>query len=119
MTSASRKPRPKWIWGFSIRLSRATGSISRWASTTDGLIAAKGFVVLDDDRHYFPPYDAIPVASLAALSRHHGLAEALGSLAGRIDAAGMRRLNYEVDGRKRDPGEVAKDFRATLELAGR
>jgi osmoprotectant transport system permease protein len=82
-------------------------------STTDGLIAAKGFVVLDDDRRYFPPYDAIPVTSLAALSRHRGLAEALESLAGRIDAATMRRLNFEVDGRKRDPKEVAKEFLAT------
>jgi glycine betaine/choline ABC-type transport system substrate-binding protein len=79
-------------------------------STTDGLIAAKGFVVLEDDLRYFPPYDAIPVTREQALSRHPGLAAALESLAGRLDADAMRRLNYEVDGRKRDPREVAKDF---------
>ena len=83
-------------------------------STTDGLIAAKGFVVLDDDRHYFPPYDAIPVVRMAAFSEHPGLREAIESLAGRIDAATMRRLNFEVDGSKRDPRDVARAFLATL-----
>jgi len=83
-------------------------------STTDGLIAARGFVVLEDDRGYFPPYDAIPVASLAALDRHPGLRAAIEGLAGRIDAATMRRLNFEVDGRKRDPREVAREFVTTL-----
>ena len=83
-------------------------------STTDGLIAAKGFVVLEDDRHYFPPYDAIPVARLAALAQHPGLKEALDALAGRIDAAAIRRLNFEVDGLKRDPKEVAKEFVTAL-----
>lgn len=83
-------------------------------STTDGLIAARGFVVLEDDRNYFPPYDAIPVASRTALERHPGLREAIESLAGRIDAGTMRRLNFEVDGRKRDPKEVAREFLNSL-----
>jgi osmoprotectant transport system permease protein len=83
-------------------------------STTDGLIAAKGFVVLEDDRHYFPPYDALPVARTAALAEHAGLRAALDALAGKIDAATMRRLNLEVDGKKRDPKEVAREFIATL-----
>jgi osmoprotectant transport system permease protein len=78
-------------------------------SETDGLIAALGLVVLDDDRHYFPPYEAVPVVSKAGLRAHPGLAESLGLLAGRIDAAAMRRLNYEVDGRHRAPAEVAKE----------
>ena len=85
-------------------------------STTDGLIAARGFVVLEDDRHYFPPYDAIPVARAQALSQHPELRSALLSLAGRLDAPTMRRLNYEVDGRKRDPRDVAGEF---LRIAAR
>jgi osmoprotectant transport system permease protein len=79
-------------------------------SATDGLIAALDLVVLEDDRHYFPPYEAVPVANTAALHAHPGLAEALGLLAGRIDAATMRRLNYEVDGRHRAPAEVAREL---------
>ncbi len=83
-------------------------------STTDGLIAAKGFVVLEDDRRYFPPYDAILVTRPGAFSEHPGLREALSSLEGRIDADTMRRLNFEVDGRKRNPREVAAEFVVTL-----
>jgi osmoprotectant transport system permease protein len=83
-------------------------------STTDGLIAAKGFVVLEDDRHYFPPYDALPVVRPAALESNPGLRATLEALAGKIDAATMRRLNFEVDGRKRDPKEVAREFVAAL-----
>jgi len=79
-------------------------------SATDGLIAARGLTVLEDDRHYFPPYDAVPVTSRRSLERHPGLEAALRSLAGRVDAPAMRRLNYAVDGEKRDPAQVARDF---------
>lgn len=83
-------------------------------STTDGLIAARGFVVLEDDRRYFPPYDALPIARQEALGQYPGLRETMDLLAGRIDAPTMRRLNFEVDGRKRDPRDVAREFVLTL-----
>jgi osmoprotectant transport system permease protein len=79
-------------------------------SATDGLIAALGLVVLEDDRRYFPPYEAVPVVNTAALRAHPGLGDALGLLARRIDAATMRRLNYEVDGRHRAPAEVGREL---------
>lgn len=83
-------------------------------STTDGLIAAKGFVVLEDDRRYFPPYDALPIARSAAIAQHPKVREAMEALAGRIDGASMRKLNFEVDGRKRSPRDVAREFVAAL-----
>jgi osmoprotectant transport system permease protein len=79
-------------------------------SATDGLIAARNLVVLEDDRHYFPPYDAVPVTSRRAEERHPGLRAALAALSGRVDAAAMRRLNYAVDGEHKDPKTVAHDF---------
>jgi osmoprotectant transport system substrate-binding protein len=85
-------------------------------SATDGLIAALDMVVLQDDRHYFPPYDAVPIVSAAALDRHPGLDAALESLAGRIDEASMRRLNYAVDGEHRSPADVAREFLAASGL---
>ena len=84
-------------------------------SATDGLIAALDFAVLEDDRHYFPPYDAVPIVRTSSLAAHPGLAEALGFLAGRIGAPTMRRLNQAVDGEHREPREVARDFLRTLE----
>lgn len=79
-------------------------------SATDGLIAALDLVVLEDDRHYFPPYDAVPVVRAKSMARYQGLAPALAWLAGRIDEAAMRRMNYAVDGEHRAPAAVARDF---------
>ena len=79
-------------------------------SATDGLIAAMGLVVLEDDRRYFPPYDAVPVMNTEAVRRHPGLEEAAASLAGRIDEAAMRRMNQAVDGEHRAPAAVAREF---------
>ena len=84
-------------------------------SATDGLIAALDLIVLEDDRGYFPPYDAVPIVRTASLEAHPGLASALQALAGRIDAPTMRRLNQAVDGEHREPRAVAQEFLLTLE----
>jgi osmoprotectant transport system substrate-binding protein len=79
-------------------------------SNTDGLIAAMHLVVLADDRHYFPPYDAVPIARSDILQRHPALRRALDCLTGQISAEEMRRMNYAVDGEKRDAAQVAREF---------
>jgi osmoprotectant transport system substrate-binding protein len=79
-------------------------------SNTDGMIAALGLKVLEDDRHYFPPYDAVPIVRPEALQRFDGLRPALEQLAGRISTREMRRMNYAVDGEKRDPADVVREF---------
>ncbi len=79
-------------------------------SNTDGLIAALDLVVLEDDRHYFPPYDAVPIVRRETLQRHPEVAAALQKLSGRITADDMRRMNYGVDGEKKDAALVVKDF---------
>jgi len=78
--------------------------------STDGRIAALGLVALEDDRRYFPPYEAVAMANAASLRAHPGLEAALSRLSGRINAETMRRLNFEIDGEKRDPAEVARQF---------
>jgi osmoprotectant transport system permease protein len=82
---------------------------------TSGLINALDLVILEDDRDYFPVYDAIPVARAAMLLRHPQIADVLRRLEGRISAAVIQRLNYAVDGEKRDPAEVARAFLDTIE----
>jgi glycine betaine/choline ABC-type transport system substrate-binding protein len=66
---------------------------------TNGLIDALDLFMLADDRHYFPPYDAVPVVRTAALLRRPAIGSALEALAGRLDARAMRALNYAVDAR--------------------
>ena len=82
---------------------------------TSGLIDALDLTILQDDRHYFPVYDAVPVARAAMLLRHPEVAEVLRRLAGRISADAMQRMNYAVDGEKRPPAEVARTFLDTIE----
>jgi len=79
-------------------------------SATDGLIAALDLVVLEDDKRYFPPYDAVPVINRKSLATHPGLEAAVAALAGRMDEASMRRMNHAVDGEHRSPAEVAREF---------
>ena len=84
-------------------------------NSTDGQIQALDLVVLEDDRHYFPPYEAAPVIRQAAITRHPGVAAALDQLAGRISDAEMRRLNALADVEHRDIATIARDWlRASL-----
>jgi len=78
--------------------------------STDGRIATLDLIQLEDDRHYFPPYEAVPIVRDGAIQDHPELKNVLSKLAGKIDAETMRRLNHEVDGKKRDPAEVAREF---------
>jgi len=79
-------------------------------NTTDGLIPAFDFFVLDDDRHYFPPYEAVPIVRAQTLSRHPELRAVLAELANKISDEEMRQLNYAVDGQHRDPKDVVAEF---------
>ena len=82
------------------------------ASSTDGPIQALHLTVLEDDRHYFPPYQAVPLVRDDALARWPEIGVALSALAGRITADDMRAMNEAVDGQHRDPAEVVREFRA-------
>jgi osmoprotectant transport system substrate-binding protein len=79
-------------------------------NNTDGLIAALRLVVLEDDKHYFPPYDAVPVVRPQLFQECLQARAAVERLGGRITADDMRKMNYAVDGEKRDAAEVAREF---------
>jgi osmoprotectant transport system substrate-binding protein len=79
-------------------------------NTTDGLIPALDLFVLQDDRNYFPPYEAVAVMRQETVSRHPEVARALGDLAGKITDHDMQQLNFAVDGNHRDMKEVVREF---------
>ncbi len=85
-------------------------------NSTDGLIDALGLVALADDRHYFPPYDAVPVVRQSTLARFPQLRSALADLAGKLSASDMRHLNYSVDALHQDPVSVVRQFRSSKGL---
>jgi osmoprotectant transport system substrate-binding protein len=82
------------------------------AANSDGPIEALGLAVLEDDRRYFPPYQAVPLVRDDALQRWPQIRDALNVLADRVTADDMRSMNELVDGQHRDPAEVVRSFRA-------
>jgi len=85
-------------------------------NSTDGLIDSLHLVALEDNLHYFPPYDAVPIVRRDALEKFPQLRSAIADLAGKITAAEMRHLNAEVDADQRDVAAVVRAFRASKNL---
>jgi glycine betaine/choline ABC-type transport system substrate-binding protein len=87
-------------------------------NSTDGLLSARDLVVLSDDKHDFPPYEAVPILRPEMLQRHPELRPVLAALAGRISDEDMRRLNYAVEGKHRDVKQVVHEFLLAKHLIG-
>jgi osmoprotectant transport system substrate-binding protein len=79
-------------------------------NSTDGLISKLNLFVLEDDKHYFPPYQAAPVIRMETLKKYPRVAEALQELSGKISEEQMRAMNYEVDGEHKDVKQVVARF---------
>jgi osmoprotectant transport system permease protein len=87
-------------------------------NSTDGLIARYGLVQLEDDRKYFPPYDAVPVARRAMLEKYPKVRDVLKRLGGILTVEEMRKLNFAVDGEKRQAKDVAREFLLEKRIVG-
>ena len=91
----------------------AAGQVDMIAgNSTDGPIRALGFAVLADDRHYFPPYEAVPLVREDSLGRWPEIQVAMDRLAGKVSAEEVQAMNDAVDGKHRDAGDVVREFRA-------
>jgi osmoprotectant transport system permease protein len=89
----------------------ASGQVDLIAGdATAGLIESLDLVQLEDNRRYFPPYDAVPVARASTLLRYPSIRSALDRLAGRISATAMREMNLAADAKRQSPAEVAGTF---------
>ena len=89
----------------------ASGQVDLIAGdATAGLIKGLDLFQLEDNRRYFPPYDAVPVARAETLLRYPQVRKAIEGLAGRITADAMREMNYAADALKQNPADIAKRF---------
>lgn len=79
-------------------------------NSTDGELAARDLTMLDDDKHYFPPYDAVPVVREDTLARHPEIRAAIEELAGKLSNTEMRKMNYAMVGEHRDAADIAREF---------
>ncbi|MEN2666690.1 osmoprotectant ABC transporter substrate-binding protein [Listeria aquatica] len=78
--------------------------------STDGRIPTYNLKVLEDDKKFFPPYDASPLATDKILKEHPEIKTTLNKLVGTISTEEMQRLNYQADGKLKEPSVVAKEF---------
>jgi osmoprotectant transport system substrate-binding protein len=79
-------------------------------NSTDGLLSARDLAILEDNKHYFPPYEAVPIVRPDALAKYPQARPALLELSDKINDDEMRKMNYEVDGEHRDIADVAREF---------
>ncbi|MFP5226022.1 MAG: glycine betaine ABC transporter substrate-binding protein [Acidobacteriota bacterium] len=86
------------------------------ASSTDGPIQTLGLTVLEDDKHYFPPYQAVPLVRDAALREWPAMEDAIRALAGKVTERDMRAMNEAVDGQHLSPADVVREFRKSKGL---
>jgi osmoprotectant transport system permease protein len=80
------------------------------ANSTEGRIATLDLFQLADDRHYFPPYEAVYLVRQDTLQRVPALRDVLAKLANAISTEEIRHLNFEIDGNRRDPKEVVREW---------
>jgi osmoprotectant transport system substrate-binding protein len=79
-------------------------------NATDGLIPVLDLFTLEDDRHYFPPYEAVAVVRQQSEQQHPEVVQAIAELGGKISDQEMQQLNYALDGQHRDVKDVAQEF---------
>lgn len=78
--------------------------------STDGRIAAYDLKILKDDRKFFPPYDGSPLATEKLIKDNPKIDKALQKLEGKISTEEMQKLNYEADGKGKEPAVIAEEY---------
>jgi osmoprotectant transport system permease protein len=79
-------------------------------NSTDGLIPVLKLVVLEDDKKYFPPYEAVPIFNQKTLEKYPQLRQAIAQLTGVISAQEMQKMNYQVDNQSLPVEKVVTKF---------
>lgn len=80
-------------------------------NSTDGAIREMGFLALLDDKHYFPPYEAVPLVREDSLRRWPAIGVAMQRLAGKVSEDDMRAMNLAVEQQHKDVADVVRAFR--------
>ncbi|MGK7890119.1 MAG: ABC transporter permease/substrate-binding protein [Leptolyngbyaceae cyanobacterium] len=90
------------------------GKIDLLASgTTEGLIAALDLVILEDDKNFFPPYEAVPLFNRKTLDKYPNVEPAIEQLADIMSLNDMQQLNYQVDQQGIPVALVVEEFLAS------
>jgi osmoprotectant transport system permease protein len=86
------------------------------ANSTDGLIPVFNLVILEDDKKYFPPYQAIPVFNQEILQKYPELTDTINQLGGKIPTTAIQKMNYQVDNQSQPVGKVVSEWLKSQQL---
>ncbi|PAE06776.1 osmoprotectant ABC transporter substrate-binding protein [Terribacillus saccharophilus] len=80
------------------------------AYSTDARLKQFNLATLEDDKHFFPPYDASPVATNEVLQEHPEIDDILQKMVGKFNNETIVELNYQADIEKKEPSTVAREY---------
>ncbi|MTJ07848.1 glycine betaine ABC transporter substrate-binding protein [Anabaena sp. UHCC 0204] len=86
------------------------------ANSTDGLIPVLNLVILEDDKKYFPPYQAVPIFNQEILQKYPELTDTINQLAGKISTTEIQKMNYQVDNQSQPVSEVVREWLKSQKL---
>ncbi len=86
------------------------------ANSTDGLIPALNLVILEDDKKYFPPYQAVPIFNQEILQKYPQLTNTINQLGGKISTTAIQKMNYQVDNQSQPVGKVVSEWLKSQQL---
>ncbi|MTJ51649.1 ABC transporter permease subunit [Anabaena sp. UHCC 0253] len=86
------------------------------ANSTDGLIPVLNLVILEDDKKYFPPYQAVPIFNQEILQKYPELTDTINQLSGKISTTEIQKMNYQVDNQSQPVSEVVREWLKSQKL---
>jgi osmoprotectant transport system permease protein len=86
------------------------------ANSTDGLIPVLNLVILEDDKKYFPPYQAIPIFNQEILQKYPKLTDTINQLGGKISTTEIQKMNYQVDNQSQPVEKVVSEWLKSQKL---
>jgi osmoprotectant transport system permease protein len=86
------------------------------ANSTDGLIPVLNLVILEDDKKYFPPYQAIPIFNQEILRKYPELTDTINQLGGKISTTAIQKMNYQVDNQSQPVEKVVSEWLISQQL---
>jgi osmoprotectant transport system permease protein len=86
------------------------------ANSTDGLIPVLNLVILEDDKKYFPPYQAIPIFNQEILQKYPELTNTINQLGGKVSTTAIQKMNYQVDNQSQPVEKVVSEWLKSQKL---
>ncbi|MFN5067916.1 MAG: glycine betaine ABC transporter substrate-binding protein [Aphanizomenon sp.] len=86
------------------------------ANSTDGLIPVLNLVILEDDKKYFPPYQAIPIFNQEIIRKYPELTDTINQLGGKISTTAIQKMNYQVDNQSQPVEKVVSTWLKSQQL---